>query len=248
MPVEQTEIARFWKKPTASKGTFVDLFCGAGGLTKGLELAGFEGICGLDWFQEAGETYARNFDHPFVNGDIKLQEVKDRFYETVRERLNGRKLTLVAGGFPCQGFSLAGNRIVDDPRNSLYLELIEIVKNLQPEFVLCENVKGLRSMLGGRVEAKILGNRLRSERDRFMRRRLSRSSKARADYFYRQSRRREKLLAETASYAGKLRNDRRSDRRFDGTRTRRRVQPFADETSPRYGRANGGAQRRGKPL
>ena len=125
-------------------------------MTKGLELAGFEGICGLDWFQEAGETYARNFDHPFVNGDIQLQEVKDRFYETVRNRLNGRKLTLVAGGFPCQGFSLAGNRIVDDPRNSLYLELIEIVKNLQPEFVLCENVKGLRSMLGGRVEAKIL--------------------------------------------------------------------------------------------
>lgn len=154
--VEWTEIARFWKKPTVSKGTFVDLFCGAGGLTKGLELAGFEGICGLDWFHEAGLTYARNFDHPFVDGDIKLPEVKERFYETVRNRLNGRKLTLVAGGFPCQGFSLSGNRIVDDPRNSLYLELIEIVKNLQPEFVLCENVKGLRSMLGGRVEAKIL--------------------------------------------------------------------------------------------
>ncbi len=132
------------------------MFCGAGGLTKGLELAGFEGICGLDWFREAGLTYARNFDHPFVDGDIKLPEVKERFYETVRNRLNGRKLTLVAGGFPCQGFSLSGNRIVDDPRNSLYLELIEIVKNLQPEFVLCENIKGLRSMLGGRVEAKIL--------------------------------------------------------------------------------------------
>jgi DNA (cytosine-5)-methyltransferase 1 len=49
--VEWTEIARFWKKPTVSKRTFVDLFCGAGGLTKGLELAGFEGICGLDWFR-----------------------------------------------------------------------------------------------------------------------------------------------------------------------------------------------------
>ena len=46
--VELTEIAPFWEKPTVSKGTFVDLFCGAGGLTKGLELAGFEGICGLD--------------------------------------------------------------------------------------------------------------------------------------------------------------------------------------------------------
>ena len=51
---------------------------------------------------------------------------------------------------------MAGNRIVDDPRNSLYLELIEIVKHLQPDFVICENVKGLRSMLNGLVEKKII--------------------------------------------------------------------------------------------
>ena len=63
-----------------------------------------------------------------------------------------------AGGFPCQGFSLAGNRIVDDPRNSLYLEMLEIVKTLQPDFVICENVKGLRSMLGGEVEKKIISD------------------------------------------------------------------------------------------
>ena len=53
---------------------------------------------------------------------------------------------------------MAGNRIVDDPRNSLYKELLEIVKHLQPDFVLCENVKGLRSMLGGMVEQKILND------------------------------------------------------------------------------------------
>ena len=51
---------------------------------------------------------------------------------------------------------MAGNRIVDDPRNSLYLELIEIVEHLQPDFVICENVKGLRSMLDGLVEKKII--------------------------------------------------------------------------------------------
>ena len=51
---------------------------------------------------------------------------------------------------------MAGNRIVDDPRNSLYKEMLEIVKTLQPEFVICENVKGLRSMLGGQVEKKII--------------------------------------------------------------------------------------------
>lgn len=152
------DISKEWKSPTKSEMTFVDLFCGAGGLSKGLEMSGLQGICGLDFFKEAGMTYQRNFDHPFVYGDIKLIENKQLFYKTVRKQLHGRHLNIVAGGFPCQGFSMAGNRIVDDPRNSLYLELIEIVKNLQPDFVICENVKGLRSMLGGKVEQKILSD------------------------------------------------------------------------------------------
>lgn len=151
-----TDISPFWAAPDESEMTFVDLFCGAGGLSKGLEMARLEGICGLDFFKEAGMTYERNFNHPFVNGDIKLPENKQLFYEAVRSRLDGRRLSLVAGGFPCQGFSMAGNRIVDDPRNSLYLELVEIVRTLQPDFVVCENVKGLRSMLGGAVERKII--------------------------------------------------------------------------------------------
>lgn len=150
------DISKYWNNPTNSRMTFVDLFCGAGGLSKGLEMSGLEGICGLDWFKEACMTYNRNFNHPFVNGDIKLDEIKQQFYEVVENQLNGRQLSIVAGGFPCQGFSMAGNRIVDDPRNSLYLELIEIVQRLQPEFVICENVKGLRSMLGGLVEKKII--------------------------------------------------------------------------------------------
>lgn len=154
--VHWTDISKYWQNPGKSTMTFVDLFCGAGGLSKGLEMSGLEGICGLDWFDEAGMTYRRNFHHPFVNGDIKDPEKKKEFYETVRKQLNGRHLSIVAGGFPCQGFSMAGNRIVDDPRNSLYLELIEIVNELKPDFIVCENVKGLRSMLDGRVEQKIL--------------------------------------------------------------------------------------------
>ncbi|MDE6192703.1 MAG: DNA cytosine methyltransferase [Muribaculaceae bacterium] len=150
------DISGFWNAQKNSEMTFVDLFCGAGGLSKGLEMAGLHGICGLDWFKEAGLTYNRNFDHPFIYGDIKESAVKHRFYKEVRNRLNGKELDIVAGGFPCQGFSMAGNRVVDDPRNSLYLELVEIVKELQPRFVICENVKGLRSMLGGHVEQKIV--------------------------------------------------------------------------------------------
>lgn len=154
--INWVDLANIWNNPKKSDMTFVDLFCGAGGLSKGLEMSGLEGICGLDWFKEACMTYKRNFHHPFVNGDIKDPEVKKKFYDTVEKQLHGRKLNIVAGGFPCQGFSMAGNRIVDDPRNSLYLELIEIVKHLQPDFVICENVKGLRSMLNGMVEKKII--------------------------------------------------------------------------------------------
>lgn len=152
------DITKVWNNVTVSHMTFVDLFCGAGGLSKGLEMAGLEGICGLDFFKEACMTYSRNFNHPFVNGDIRSEDIKQQFYETVRQQLGGRKLNIVAGGFPCQGFSMAGNRIVDDPRNSLYKELIEVVKILQPDFVICENVKGLRTMLGGRVEKKIIAD------------------------------------------------------------------------------------------
>ncbi len=156
--VNWCDISPYWENPPQSHMTFVDLFCGAGGLSKGLEMAGLEGICGLDWFNEACMTYNRNFNHPFVNGDIKDQATKRLFYDTVSRQLGDRQLSVVAGGFPCQGFSMAGNRIVDDHRNSLYLELIEIVGHLQPEFVICENVKGRRSMLGGKVEQKILAD------------------------------------------------------------------------------------------
>lgn len=152
------DISQQWDNPSPSSLTFVDLFCGAGGLSKGLEMAGLEGICGLDCFKEACMTYEHNFKHPFVNGDIRLQTTKEQFYRVVTERLGGRHLNIVAGGFPCQGFSMAGRRVVEDPRNSLYLELIDIVKTLQPDFVLCENVKGLRSMLGGQVEQTILSD------------------------------------------------------------------------------------------
>ncbi len=94
--VNWADIEKYWESPTQSEMTFVDLFCGAGGLSKGLEMAGLQGICGLDWFEEAGMTYRRNFHHPFVNGDIKLPEKKQEFYTTVARQLNGRHLHVVA--------------------------------------------------------------------------------------------------------------------------------------------------------
>lgn len=150
------DISPFWEAPSKSDLTFVDLFCGAGGLSKGLELSGMKCVCCLDYFEAAGRTFKRNFKSPYVNGDVTKPETKSNLYTVVRKQLNGKHLSLLVGGFPCQGFSMAGNRVADDPRNSLYREMLAIVKELQPDFVVCENVKGLRSMLDGAVEKKII--------------------------------------------------------------------------------------------
>src|SRR5690606_21150578 len=103
--VNWIDILQEWENPKKSDLTFVDLFSGAGGITKGFEMAGLNGVCGLDWLEAAGKTYRRNFKHPFVEGEIKLESKKKEFYDTVKKQLNGRKLNIVAGGFPCQGFS-----------------------------------------------------------------------------------------------------------------------------------------------
>ena len=153
--VNWIDISDDWDGTNVSEYTSADLFCGAGGMAKGFEMAGFNQICGLDWFKEAGMTYRENFSHPLIEGDITKREVKDNFIKTVKEKLNGKSLTVLSGGFPCQGFSMSGNRIVEDQRNSLYKDMLEIIEDLQPEFIVAENVKGLRSMLKGKVEDKI---------------------------------------------------------------------------------------------
>jgi DNA (cytosine-5)-methyltransferase 1 len=150
------DISEEWDKPEQSDFTSADLFCGAGGMAKGFEMAGFKQVCGLDWFKEAGITYRHNFKHPLVEGDSTSSEVKNKFINTVKKQLKGKPLTVLSGGFPCQGFSMSGSRIVEDERNSLYKDMLEIIDELQPEFIVAENVKGLRSMLKGKVEDKIL--------------------------------------------------------------------------------------------
>jgi DNA (cytosine-5)-methyltransferase 1 len=153
--VNWIDVSDVWENPPSNGYTSADLFCGAGGMTKGFELAGYKTVCGLDWFKEAGLTYRKNFNHPLIEGDITQRRVKDDFVNTIKSSLGGQSLTVLSGGFPCQGFSMSGNRVVEDPRNSLYKDMLEIISDLQPEFVIAENVKGLRSMLNGKVEDKI---------------------------------------------------------------------------------------------
>jgi len=140
--------------------TFIDIFAGAGGISTGLAMAGGKGVCGLEIMPDACDTYRANFNHPILNEDVRKQSSKDKLYEVVKNHFSTENteglVDIITGGFPCQGFSMAGNRVVDDERNSLYKELKDIVNHLKPKFIFMENVVGLRTMLNGKVEEKIL--------------------------------------------------------------------------------------------
>ena len=148
-----------WKrKKDLTKYNFIDLFSGAGGLSCGMVMAGFNPVASVEIMPEAVETYKYNFTEKkkfketVETRDIRSKEVKEKLYEAVQNV----KVDVIVGGFPCQGFSMAGYRVVDDPRNSLYKEMKEIVEHLKPDYVVMENVEGLRSMLNGKVEEKII--------------------------------------------------------------------------------------------
>lgn len=150
-----------WKNVNERNGyKFVDLFSGAGGLSCGLVMAGFTPVASVEIMPEAVQTYKYNFidkkgfKEEVETGDIRTKEIKKQLYETIGDQ----HIDLIVGGFPCQGFSMAGNRVVADPRNSLYLEMLEIVKHVKPDYVVMENVEGLRSMLDGKVETQIIND------------------------------------------------------------------------------------------
>ena len=148
-----------WKfKKDANGLNFIDLFSGAGGLSCGLVMAGFTPVASVEIMPQAVETYEYNFIHKkgfkekVHTRDIREEIVKQELVDAVKDK----KVDLIVGGFPCQGFSLSGYRVVADPRNNLYLEMLDIVKRIKPDFIVMENVEGLRSMLNGKVEEKIL--------------------------------------------------------------------------------------------
>ena len=121
------------------KLNFIDLFAGAGGLSCGLEQAGFNCILGVDFNKYAMQTFAKN--HPKATsfcGDIA--ELKGK---SLKEALQNKEIHLVVGGPPCQGFSTVGPGNPDDLRNTLFLEFCRIVRTTKPYFVVMENVTGL---------------------------------------------------------------------------------------------------------
>ena len=127
------------RKETGAK-RLVDLFCGAGGLSKGFEWAGFDIVAANDNYREACETYRINHAQTnLVEGDITNKDIKNALYKAI----GNIKADIIVGGPPCQGFSYAGKRFIDDPRNFLFREFVDVVKKVKPPIFLLENVEGI---------------------------------------------------------------------------------------------------------
>ena len=124
----------------------LDLFCGAGGMTLGFKQAGITSVLSTDIEQAACLTLkVNNPDIPVLCGDVIQNDVKDRIIETAL----ADDVDLICGGPPCQGFSMAGHRLDDDPRNQLFKDFIFIVEKIKPKAVVFENVEGMLSFQGG---------------------------------------------------------------------------------------------------
>lgn len=140
--------------PPASRLTAVDLFCGAGGLSQGLHDSGFELVAAADHDPDACATHRLNFpDAIMVEGD--LTAVTN--HAAVLDAVGKRRLDLLAGGPPCQAFSQVRNhdRLLEDPRNRLYREFVQILDELRPRALVLENVPGMDQLQGGAVRRQI---------------------------------------------------------------------------------------------
>jgi DNA (cytosine-5)-methyltransferase 1 len=133
--------------PPPSRPIAADLFCGAGGLSQGLHSAGFDIAAAADHDPDVCATHRLNFPGTVVvEGDLTAREN----HMTVIDAIGDRRLDILAGGPPCQAFSQMRNhdRLIEDPRNRLYREFVEILKELRPRALLLENVPGMDQLQG----------------------------------------------------------------------------------------------------
>lgn len=149
-PLLGFQIARMFPR----RGYYIDLFCGAGGLSLGFKWAGWEPILGNDIEKSFLQTYQANVHDRVVAGDIRDESVFREiisYSRVVRDKHPDTPL-LVIGGPPCQGFSTAGNRrSLSDPRNWLFAQYKAVLNAVQPSGFVFENVTGLLNMEGGQV-------------------------------------------------------------------------------------------------
>lgn len=135
---------------------FIDLFCGAGGFSTGLELAGFKCIGGIDNIETIVKTHALNHKHSkSICGDIR--EIPPEKFAKI---IGKKKVDVIIGGPPCPTFSTIGDAKIrsvtglpteKDPRNQLFLEYLKYVEYFRPEIFVIENVPNFITKYNGKI-------------------------------------------------------------------------------------------------
>lgn len=139
---------------TKKKYTFIDLFAGCGGLSLGFEMAGFTGLLAIDNWKDALTTYLYNRkDAKILCGDLSVIDPS-----VIKKEYNVSSVDVIIGGPPCQGFSVAGKRIIEDERNKLYKAFVGFVDCFRPHAFVMENVPNILSIGNGVVRDSIISD------------------------------------------------------------------------------------------
>ncbi len=145
--------------------TYIDLFCGCGGFSLGMQRAGFDELAAIDWDPQAISTFRTNFPHlrtdQIVQADLTKfrPEQLDAMFMPANSRAARPSVDVIVGGPPCQGFSPVrrvdggnhGDRLVADERRHLYEQFLAFVAYYQPRIFVMENVLGIRSAVASHV-------------------------------------------------------------------------------------------------
>ncbi|WP_433552879.1 DNA cytosine methyltransferase [Micromonospora zamorensis] len=139
----------------------VSLFSGCGGFCEGVRLAGFDVKAAVELDRFAAQTYRANFPEvALFEGDIHhFLDPEATSWTDQLERFHGvgpGEIDLLFGGPPCQGYSQIGTRVLDDPRNELYLQFIRVLKTLRPRVFVMENVPNMLLLAKGRFKREVL--------------------------------------------------------------------------------------------
>ncbi|MBL0387278.1 DNA cytosine methyltransferase [Tumebacillus sp. ITR2] len=133
----------------------IDLFCGAGGMSEGILQAGFHIVFSSDINEDVKKTYTERHKQlgliDGVNTHFERADIRELTIDKVEKAIRGLQMfkgqefpeiDAVFGGPPCQGFSRAGRRDKNDPRNQLFKEYVRLINDIQPKYVVMENVEG----------------------------------------------------------------------------------------------------------
>ena len=136
------------------KYTVLDIFCGAGGISCGMEQSDFKVLAGIDIDDDSLLTFKANHkDATAIKHD--LSNVSNDLFDVINKACP-QGIDVLVGGPPCQGFSIAGKRLIDDPRNQLWLAYLGLIDRYKPKVIFLENVPTIATTNKGLTAKKII--------------------------------------------------------------------------------------------